>query len=135
MVEVKLDGLVTKMPEKTADSSLSYDLYPSKWVTVSAGQTAKVPLGMALSLPEGYIGIISLNELHIKYKGFILKNGLKIIHSDYNEPIELELTNTLTKRLDARPCWPIARLNLIKVENTDFKQVEEFTPKNSKFGN
>lgn len=64
---------------------------------VRAGQTHLVPTGIAVEIPEGYVGLIyPRSGLGAKY-GIVLGNGTGVIDSDYRGEILVSLYNRTNK--------------------------------------
>lgn len=83
-----------KAPYKSRESDAGYDLYCVEDVIVRAGERASVKTGVAVAIPEGYVGLIWPRS------GLAVKNGIDVlagvIDSGYTGEIVVCLLNTDT---------------------------------------
>lgn len=90
------------LPQAQTELSAGYDVYANEDVTIKAGQTKLVPLGIALDLGANslkaqkgfYIGLYLRSGLGAK--GLVLPNGVGIIDIDYKDEIKQIILNPLT---------------------------------------
>ena len=90
------------LPKAQTELSAGYDVYANADVTIEAGQTKLVPLGIALDLSTEtleaqkglYVGLYLRSGLGAK--GLILPNGVGIIDIDYKDEIKQIIHNPLT---------------------------------------
>ena len=65
-----------KSPTKAYHSDAGWDLYASERVYLSAGDLQKIPTGIAVAIPEGYVGVIkdrsSMGSKRLKVFGGII---------------------------------------------------------------
>lgn len=83
-----------KAPYKSRESDAGYDLCCVEDVIVRAGERASVKTGVAVAIPEGYVGLIWPRS------GLAVKNGIDVlagvIDSGYTGEIVVCLLNTDT---------------------------------------
>jgi dUTP pyrophosphatase len=94
-------------------------------VTVNPGETALLPTGLAVALPEGY-------EFQIRPRsGLAIKNGLTVINSpgtidaDYRGEIKVGLINLGPEPVTVRPGDRIAQMVLSRVWQVEWQEVHE----------
>lgn len=91
-MKVKLLTPTAKAPVRATDGSAGYDLYADneKRVNVVGGLTTEVELGIAIKIPDGYVGLIQPRS------GFAFKKAVDtmagVIDQDYIDEIKLLLT-------------------------------------------
>lgn len=86
------------LPQAQTKYSAGYDVYASEDVTIGAGETKLVPLGIALNdvlenLKNYYFGLYLRSGLGAK--GLILPNGVGIIDMDYKGEIKQIIHNPI----------------------------------------
>lgn len=64
-------------------SAAGLDLSTSKEVTVEPFTATLLPTGIAVEIPEGYVGILALRSSTPLKKGLFIPNGVGVIDSDY----------------------------------------------------
>ncbi len=69
------------------------DLYSCEAVTVRAGETALVHTGIAMAIPEGYVGLIYARSGLATKRGLAPANKVGVIDSDYRGEIMVALHN------------------------------------------
>jgi dUTP pyrophosphatase len=72
----------TPLPAYKTEGAAAFDLSARIRVEIAAGAYARVPLGVALKLPEGYFVLLAVrSSLHTK--GLMAANGVGIMDQDY----------------------------------------------------
>ena len=81
-LKVKRFDTSLPMPEYQTEGSVGIDLYARVETTLKPQEIVRIPLNVALKLPEGYWGLLAARgSLH--KKGLAPMNGLGIFDSDY----------------------------------------------------
>lgn len=89
-----LNKLTTKIQANSYDDNKWYDLRASNDVKIKSGESAKIPLGIKIDLPEEYeIHIILKRNTFDKY-GLILPNGAEIISSKDKDELSISVYAT-----------------------------------------
>ncbi|NLM49464.1 MAG: dUTP diphosphatase [Clostridiaceae bacterium] len=96
-------------------------------LTIYPRQRVKVPCGIALAIPKGYVGLIYARSGLGANHGITLPNCVGVIDSDYRGEIMCALTNIGDEPYTINPgdriCQivftPIAKANLIKTDDLD----------------
>lgn len=91
MIKVKLLNKKAKVPTKGTPSSAGWDLYASKTVLLVPGESIEVPTGIALEIPEDWVGLLT----HRSSLGFKLDTiaSFGVIDSDYRGEVKVKLFN------------------------------------------
>ena len=96
-----------KLPRRATSGSAGYDFFMPLQVTLSPGETAKIPTGIRAKMREDYVLMIyPRSGLGFKYR-LQLNNTVGIIDSDYYGPdneghIFIKLTNAGDRPLSLR---------------------------------
>lgn len=82
-------------PERATSGSAGYDLRAciGEPVTINPRERALITTGIAMSIPEGHVGLVfGRSGLGVKH-GVTLSNGVGVIDSDYRGQIHVGLVN------------------------------------------
>lgn len=125
MIEVKLLTPTAKMPTRGSEQAAGLDLYADEGGVVESGQTRVFCTGMAIKIPEGFVGLVKPRS------GLAFREGVDsmagVIDSDYRGEVKILLTehdgmNTFIKRGDRIAqllIMPILMCTPIKVDELD----------------
>jgi dUTP pyrophosphatase len=129
---IQLDILVTKLdndaviPTYAKPGDAGADLYSISELVLAPGERALVKTGIAIALPNGYVGLVHPRS------GLGLKNGISVVNTPgtidagYRGEIGVVLINhDLTERFQVKKGDRIAQLVIQKVENANFKLVNQ----------
>jgi len=127
-----LEILITKLdndaviPTYAQKGDAGADLYSISDLVLAPGERALVKTGIAIALPDGYVGLVHPRS------GLGLKNGISVINtpgtidSGYRGEIGVVLINhDLTNNFQVKKGDRIAQLLIQKVETANFKIVNE----------
>ena len=105
------------------------DLYAIEEKTLKPGERALVKTGIAIALPEGYVGLVHPRS------GLALKNGISVVNSPgtidsgYRGEIGVVLINhDLNESFSVKVGDRIAQLVIQKFETAIFKTVSQLPP-------
>lgn len=114
------------VPEYATKGSAAVDLRAATddALIIPAGERALVPTGIALSIPEGYVGIVAARSGLACKKGICLSNGIGVIDSDYRGEISVGLFNSSKTDFTVEPGERIAQLMFMPVSTACFLPVE-----------
>lgn len=128
----QLDVLVTKLdndaivPTYAKPGDAGADLYSISDLVLPPGERSLVRTGIAIALPNGYVGLVHPRS------GLGLKNGISVINTPgtidagYRGEIGVVLINhDLHESFQVKKGDRIAQLVIQKVENAQFKMVEQ----------
>jgi dUTP pyrophosphatase len=93
-------------------------------MSVSQFSTAKIPVGIAIEIPEGYVGFV-LPRSGMSSKGITAETGT--IDAGYIGEISVNLTNNTDAPYLVQPYDRIAQLVIQKVETPDIEIVNTLT--------
>ncbi|GDX17212.1 deoxyuridine 5'-triphosphate nucleotidohydrolase [Actinomycetes bacterium] len=129
---IQLDILVTKLdnnaviPTYAKPGDAGADLYSISDLVLSPGERALVKTGIAIALPNGYVGLVHPRS------GLGLKNGISVVNTPgtidagYRGEIGVVLINhDLHENFQVKKGDRIAQLVIQKVENAQFKLVDQ----------
>jgi len=129
---IPLEILVTKLdkdaviPSYAKPGDAGADLYSISELVLSPGERALVKTGIAIALPNGYVGLVHPRS------GLGLKNGISVVNtpgtidSGYRGEIGVVLINhDLHESFQVKKGDRIAQLVIQKVENAQFKMVNQ----------
>lgn len=126
-VIIKLFDTTLPMPEYQTKGSVAFDLYARVETTIPAGGVQRVPLNVAVQLPEGHWALLAArSSLH--KKGLMLANGIGVGDLDFcgdNDEYQAALHNFSTQdvvvpkgeRIVQMIIVPFVRANLEVVEH------------------
>jgi dUTP pyrophosphatase len=129
---IPLEILVTKLdkdaviPTYAKPGDAGADLYSISELVLSPGERALVKTGIAIALPNGYVGLVHPRS------GLGLKNGISVVNTPgtidagYRGEIGVVLINhDLHESFQVKKGDRIAQLVIQKVENANFKIVSQ----------
>jgi len=129
---IPLEILVTKLdndaviPTYAKPGDAGADLYSISELVLSPGERALVKTGIAIALPNGYVGLVHPRS------GLGLKNGISVVNtpgtidSGYRGEIGVVLINhDLHESFQVKKGDRIAQLVIQKVESAQFKMVNQ----------
>jgi dUTP pyrophosphatase len=129
---IPLEILVTKLdndaviPTYAKPGDAGADLYSISELVLAPGERALVKTGIAIALPNGYVGLVHPRS------GLGLKNGISVVNTPgtidagYRGEIGVVLINhDLHESFQVKKGDRIAQLVIQKVENAQFKVVNQ----------
>ncbi|MGN0487272.1 MAG: dUTP diphosphatase [Acutalibacteraceae bacterium] len=98
------------------------DLYaaPQAPIEIGAGETALIPTGLAMELPEGYAGLIYARSGLASKKGLAPANKVGVIDSDYRGEVLVALHNHGKVSQTVEPGERIAQLIIAPYVTANF---------------
>lgn len=94
-------------------------------VTIAPGERALIPTGLAVAIPQGYVGIVAARSGLACKKGIALSNGIGVIDSDYRGEIGVSLHNTSSVPFTVERGERIAQMMFMPVATVSFLPAEE----------
>lgn len=119
----KLDANA-QVPTKKHKYDACYDLYTINSCTIPAGQFMKLNLGLAMEIPDGYVGIIK-GRSGLTSSGVIVPTGT--IDSNYRGEVGVTVYNTTNAPLDIETGYRIAQFCVQPAITIGFQEVNELT--------
>ncbi len=127
--EVKLKKLSEKarIPTYGSPFSAGADLYAciDGITVIGQGETKLIHTGIALEIPEGYVGLIFARSGIATKRGLAPANKVGVIDSDYRGEIMVALHNHGTGDAMVEDGERIAQLAVVPYLSCDFVQAEE----------
>ena len=113
------------VPTYGSVSAAGADLYSCETVTVAPGETVLVHTGIAMAIPDGYVGLIYARSGLATKRGLAPANKVGVIDSDYRGEVMVALHNhgKVEQTVDAGE--RIAQIVFTPYEAADFCVVEE----------
>ncbi len=131
MVEINLKKTNKNavIPTRGSVYSAGYDLYAclESCVTIKPGETVKIPTGIAVEIPNGYVGLIfARSGISIK-KNLAPVNKVGVCDSDYRGEFLVALKNGGFEEQTINNKDRIAQLVIVPILEVKFKEVEILT--------
>lgn len=117
------------VPKIATAGSAAADLYAciEEAVVISAGESAVIPTGIAIAVPEGYGAFVfARSGLGIKY-GIAPRNCVGVIDSDYRGEICVGLQNNSKEDYTVNPFDRIAQMAIMPVMPAEYILSDELT--------
>ena len=83
-----------------------------------------IPTGLAVAIPEGYVGILAVRSSMGAKNGINLANGIGVIDSDYRGPLQVTLNNTTDTPYTVHSGDRIAQLLIMPVAQPAIRVVD-----------
>ena len=111
-----------QIPKYATNGSAAVDLCAiiDSPITLAPGERALIPTGIALSIPDGYVGVVAARSGLACKKGICLSNGIGVIDSDYRGEISVGLFNSSKDEFTVERGERIAQLMFVPVESAVF---------------
>ncbi len=100
------------------------DLQARQEVVLAPGERVSVPTGIAVSIPEGYAGLVLPRSGHARRSGIGLVNSPGLIDSGYRGEIEVLLINHGHEPVRFEAGDRIAQLLIVEVPKVSWHQAE-----------
>jgi len=112
-----------KVPRYAYKGDAGMDLYVPENTIIKVGERKSIPLGIAIEIPEGYVGILSDKS------GLSHKHGLKsyggVIDSGYRGQIHVGMMNLSDKDYEFKSGEKIIQMLITPVMQMDIIEVDE----------
>jgi dUTP pyrophosphatase len=114
-----------KKPEYAHAGDAGFDLRITEDVEFEPGEAKMAKSGVAVKIPEGYVGLVFPRSGMAGKQGITLRNSVGVIDSTYRGEIGMPLYSTAkTKMLIPRGAR-VAQMVVVKCETCNLNQVEE----------
>lgn len=125
-VNIKRLSETAVLPTRGSLSAAGYDLYADvEAEKIAPGETVKIPVGVAMEIPEGYFGgIFARSGLSTK-EGLRPANCVGVIDSDYRGPILVPLHNDSDTVREVVKGEKIAQMVILPYLTVEFEEVAE----------
>lgn len=88
---------------------------------------AMIPTGIAMEIPEGYVGLIFPRSGLATKNGIQLQNCVGVIDSDYRGEIKVALVNTGKSHFRVEPGMRIAQMAIVPIAYAEMEVTEELS--------
>ena len=119
---IEHNGVTPDLPRRASAGSAGVDLQAmiDAPLTLEPQKLYRVPTGLAMELPEGYVGLVyARSGLGVKH-GIALGNGVGVIDSDYRGEILVGLCNLSDTPYTIQPLDRIAQLVIAPVPPVEY---------------
>ena len=116
-----------KLPAYGSADAAGADLYAltDGPVTIAPGQTVLIHTGLALAIPQGYVGLVYARSGLATKQGLAPANKVGVVDSDYRGEFMIALHNHSDVPQTVLPGERIAQMVITPVLTAEFLQVEE----------
>ena len=111
------------LPARAHEHDAGADLKAARDAAIRRGDTAKVPTGVRVSIPEGHFGLLAARS-SLCARGLMMLNGVGIIDSGYTGEIRVPLANVGSRTQRVAAGERIAQLIIVPCELPTFRRVE-----------
>ncbi|MBQ7712216.1 MAG: dUTP diphosphatase [Clostridia bacterium] len=124
----KLDGRAI-LPTYGSAGAAGADLYALLGgdITIGAGETALIGTGLALEIPEGYVGLVYARSGLATKRGLAPANKVGVIDSDYRGELKVALYNQSSEAQTVATGERIAQLVIAPYLTADYEEADELT--------
>ncbi len=125
ILKIKKLNKDAKLPEYAHNDDAGMDVFAVGGVNTPRGARVKVPTGIALEIPEGYVGLVWDKS------GIAINYGLKtlggVIDSGYRGEIVIGVVNLSDEDYEIKAGDKVAQILIQKVEQPQIQEVTELS--------
>lgn len=116
-----------KVPSYGTSGAAGADIYAllDKETVINPGETLLIHSGIALQIPDGYVGIVCARSGLSTKRGLAPANKVGIIDSDYRGEIMIPLHNHSNAPAAIAPNERIAQLVIVPYLSVDFTETDD----------
>jgi dUTP pyrophosphatase len=126
-MKLKIKKLHTdaKVPNYAHYDDAGFDLFSVENIILKAGMRAMIPTGIAMEIPEGYVGLVWDKS------GLAMKHGIKtiggVVDSAYRGEVIIGVMNLGKEDYTFEKGHKVAQMIIQKKEFVDFEEVSELS--------
>ncbi len=126
-VKIKILRENVSLPKYATSGSAAFDLVSASAepIVVPAGKRVLIPTGIAISLPENTVAVISARSGLSAKKGITAANGIGVIDSDYRGEIFFSAANISDEDYTVTPGERVAQMMIMPVLSANFIVCDE----------
>ncbi|CAN5851178.1 dUTP diphosphatase [soil metagenome] len=125
-VQIKRLDADLPLPRYASDGDAGLDLYAREALTLPPGERALLPTGIAVAVPQGYVGLVHPRSGLAWREGLSIVNSPGTIDAGYRGEIMVPLINLdLAAPITLHRGDRIAQLVIQQVERADLIEVDE----------
>ena len=113
------------IPRHAHEGDAGVDLYAREPATLAAGERRLVPTGVAVAIPEGYVGLVAPRSGWAARSGMSIVNTPGIVDSGYRGELVVILINHGSVPVEIARGDRIAQLVVLPVVSVEFEVVDE----------
>lgn len=119
-------GTTIPLPYYATDGAAALDLHACMDgdMVIAPHERVMIPTGIAVAIPEGYVGIMAVRSSMGAKHGINLANGIGVIDSDYRGQLHVTLYNTTEAPYTVHSGDRIAQLMVMPVLRPAIKVVD-----------
>ena len=119
-------GTTSPLPYYATDGAAALDLHACTDgdTVIPPHERVFIPTGIAVAIPDGYVGIMAVRSSMGARHGINLANGIGVIDSDYRGQLHVTLYNTTEAPYTVRSGDRIAQLMVMPVARPTLKVVD-----------
>ena len=126
-VPIKILSSDATIPTYGSEFSAGADLYSIEAATIPAHKTVLVHTGIAMQIPDGYVGLIYARSGLATKRNLAPANKVGVIDSDYRGEIMVSLHNHSDEEQSIEKNERIAQIVFTPYISADFETVDELT--------
>ena len=109
--------------------SAGADLYAclEEAATILPGETKKITTGIAMEIPEGYVGLVYARSGLACKKSLAPANKVGVVDADYRGEIMVFLHNHSKEAITVEPCERVAQMVITPFLTVDYEVVDELS--------
>ena len=131
MIELEITRMRAdaRLPDRAYVGDAGLDLAACEPISLSPGERAVVPTGLAVAIPDGYAGFVQPRSGLAARHGVTIVNAPGLIDSGYRGEIQVVLLNTDREQtFTAEAGERIAQLVVLALPEVSLREVEELPP-------
>ena len=126
-IKIKKERENAVIPTYGSRGAAGADLYAalSEPVEIAPGETALVPSGLSMAIPDGFVGLVFARSGMATKRGIAPANKVSVIDSDYRGELMIPLYNHSKTATTIVPGERIAQLAIMPVMQATFAEADE----------
>jgi dUTP pyrophosphatase len=112
------------VPSYAHPGDAGIDLYAADTTSIAPGARALIPTGVALAVPEGWVGLVHPRSGLAVDHGVTVLNAPGTIDAGYRGEVKVLLVNHGDEAFEVRHGQRVAQLLLVRVGRADVREVE-----------
>lgn len=113
------------LPKHQQDGDAGVDLHAREDTKIAPGQWDLVPTGVAVAIPEGFVGLVAPRSGLALRSGIGVVNGPGVVDSGYRGELKVILINHSHEEVLLQRGDRIAQLVVVPAADVEFVEVEE----------
>ena len=116
-----------KTPVYGSTAAAGADLYvcSDHEISIMPGETVLLPTGLAVAIPDGYVGLIFARSSLGTKKGLAPANKVGVIDADYRGEILISLHNHSPEKQTLAPYERVAQMVIVPFLQAAYEEAEE----------